>query len=64
MKRSTGIHIRLTAVNSEKVLKLSKKYNISYNSIVNQLLDQIHPGKLKEETKVETQTITTRKIIL
>lgn len=64
MKRNTGIHIRLTTINSEKILKLSKKYNMTYNSVVNQLLDQIDPGKLKEEVKIETQTVTIKKIIL
>ena len=64
MKRTAGIHIRLTNENSEKILKPSKRYNMTYNSVVNQLLDQIDPGKLKEEVKIETQTVTIKKIIL
>jgi hypothetical protein len=64
MKKTSEIHIRLSQTNANKVLKISRKLNLSYSAVVNQLLDQIDENKLKTETKVETKVIESTKIIL
>lgn len=64
MKKPSQIHIRLSQLNANKVLKISRKLNLSYSAVVNQLLDQIDENKIKTETKVETKVIESTKIIL
>ena len=66
MKKTSEIHIRLTNDNANKVLRLSRKHNMSYSAVANQLLDQIDITNIKVETKTEikTETVVIKKIIL
>jgi hypothetical protein len=66
MKKTSEIHIRLSQDNANKVLRLSRKHNMSYSAVANQLLDQVDVSNITVETKVETktETVVIKKIIL
>ena len=62
MKKTSQIHIRLSQANANKVLKISRRLNLSYSTVVNQLLDQIDENKVTEQELKET--VITKRIIL
>ena len=62
MKKTSEIHIRLSQDNANKVLRLSRKHNMSYSAVANQLLDQVDENRVTEQELKET--VITKRIIL
>ena len=56
------MHIRLNLKNTEMVLTISRRANMTYSEVVNQLLEKIDPTAIRVEEKVETVEIAVKEL--
>lgn len=60
--RKTKMHIRLSYKNTETVLSLAQRFNMSHTEIVNQLLERIDPSKIYIEEKIKTVVVVGKEL--